>query len=552
MRKNCYILFILLVPVLVCGQGGDLSGKNVLIIKKGPVTVKNPRRFERSPVIIDTTKIEPKLEYSFMHKAYATPYTPDEIPAARIKRDKIKKLYPGYIKIGVGNAILPKAEFYYTSTRNKKNTWGVYGNTLISKGLAKVNYSGFGDNEIGIFGSKIFRTHKLKTKLSYRHDYLHHYGFDTARAEPQINKDFVKQRFNIISSNSTLISMYKDTGKVNHIVDLDYRFMDDFNGVNEHYVRAAGDLNRYYGKEKYALLADLDVNSYKFGSNSVVNSILKLNPNISTISKKWRLKVGLNLSVLTTSKVNFHFYPEARFHFNIVDNIVIPYASLSGGLERINFFNLTRMNPFLDSDIPLMNVNNKYKFIAGIRGSMSKSLTYNLALQRNKYAGLPLFVKDWKAVKGLPSNTFTVVYDTVKTWDFGGQFAYQQLEKLKIIVDGHYYLYETLNEVKAWHRPDYKFQLLANYDLKNKIIAKAAIFVIGTQYAKPSQPVVGGVAQFEKIKGITDVNLGLEYRYTSRLSAFLDFNNMLSFKYYRWQHYPMQQFNIVGGVTYSF
>lgn len=532
------------------GQGsGDLSGKNVLIIKAGPVTVKNPRKMERKPVIFDTTKIEPNLKYSFLQKQYDTPYDPEVIPAARIKRDKIAKLYPGYIKLGVTSQATPLAEIYYTSKRDKKNMWGVYGKHFSWNGINANNFSGYGDNELKVFGSKLLLKHKLEGDLRYRHDFLHRYGFDTAFTAIDVNKDFVKQRFNILDLNGRLTSMYKDTSKFNHIVNVNYRFMDDIEGVNEHYFKASGDINRRYGKELFGLNTSLDVNSYAFGGANTTNSIFELRPNISTISDKWRLRVGLNLTANTTTSVNFHFYPELDFNFNIIDNVIIPYGGVTGKMQRVNFYELTRQNPFVSSSLPMANMNNKYKVYGGLRGSITNELTYNLHAERNRFASMPLFVKDFRAV---PSNTFTLEYDTVKNWEFGAQMAYQELEKLKIIVDGRYYVWEALNAARVWHKPDYRFSIMANYDLKDKIIAKASVFVLGAQYAKPNLSGADGEPQEEKIKGMTDLNLGLEYRYTKRISAYIDLNNILSFKYYRWQHYPTQQFNVLGGITFSF
>jgi len=46
--------------------------------------------------------------------------------------------------------------------------------------------------------------------------------------------------------------------------------------------------------------------------------------------------------------------------------------------------------------------------------------------------------------------------------------------------------------------------------------------------------------------------LGAEYRYTKKLSAFIQFNNIASSPYNKWEDYPTQRFGILGGLTYSF
>jgi hypothetical protein len=52
--------------------------------------------------------------------------------------------------------------------------------------------------------------------------------------------------------------------------------------------------------------------------------------------------------------------------------------------------------------------------------------------------------------------------------------------------------------------------------------------------------------------GFLDLYFGLEYRYTKRLSVFLDVSNLSASKYERWYGYPVQRSLVLGGATYSF
>ena len=84
-------------------------------------------------------------------------------------------------------------------------------------------------------------------------------------------------------------------------------------------------------------------------------------------------------------------------------------------------------------------------------------------------------------------------------------------------------------------------------------------YALGAQYAKrldvrtsqmPNIPVI--VETAERLDGIVDLNLGLEYRYTKKVSAFINFNNIASTRYERWQDYPTQRFNVLGGLKVAF
>ena len=52
------------------------------------------------------------------------------------------------------------------------------------------------------------------------------------------------------------------------------------------------------------------------------------------------------------------------------------------------------------------------------------------------------------------------------------------------------------------------------------------------------------------LDGVGDFNLGIEYRYTKMLSFFAKFNNIANMRYYRWERYPSQRFNLMIGLTF--
>jgi hypothetical protein len=72
-------------------------------------------------------------------------------------------------------------------------------------------------------------------------------------------------------------------------------------------------------------------------------------------------------------------------------------------------------------------------------------------------------------------------------------------------------------------------------------------------YAMEPEDVTLEDNQFVKELGfIADVNLGLEYRYNQRISAFIQLNNVASQRYNRWYNYPVQAFQVLGGITARF
>ena len=94
------------------------------------------------------------------------------------------------------------------------------------------------------------------------------------------------------------------------------------------------------------------------------------------------------------------------------------------------------------------------------------------------------------------------------------------------------------------------FTLRGNYNLFEKIYIKADFVLKG---GRKNPAVIFDTATTEsEMEIIADANLHVEYRYSKRLSAFLQFNNLAAQSYQRWYGYPVQGFQVLGGVTFGF
>jgi len=57
---------------------------------------------------------------------------------------------------------------------------------------------------------------------------------------------------------------------------------------------------------------------------------------------------------------------------------------------------------------------------------------------------------------------------------------------------------------------------------------------------------------YTSIGSIVDGNIGLEYRYNPRLSAFINVNNVASQRYLRFYNYPVLPIQFLAGITARF
>lgn len=556
MKKNKTILLIVFsfFTSVVIAQDILPEDTFVVVTKYNPV-LSDAFKIKDNPTIKDDSKIIPSLKYNFLNKKIPVSFTPELIKPAKIKGEPLVKLYNGYAKLGLGTNLTPLAELYYNNNRSKKYAFGFYGKHLSSTGITKIDHSEYSDNHLELFGKKFLKKYTLYSKFGYDRNVIHHYGFPSENSFSIANKDSIKQRFNLFNASAGVRRNYTDTNQVDYDFNVDYHNLTDLLDVSEDHITIDGNLSKYHRKELYQLGATVNYNDLNNIVDSSSNLTIALNPQISTIAKKWRFNIGLGLFINSKDETTFHFYPKAEFKYNVVAHIIIPYIGVKGGIIQNNLRSFYGDNPFLNTtQLQNTNTNMNYDFYGGIRGSISSKITFNTSVRKQQIEGLPLYVKDYTDAL---QNKFQVIYDSVNILNIRGEITYQKLEKIKVFLSGDYYEYETENELKAWHKPKYRITLSGIYDLKNKILVKMDLFATSKQYAKVYTSTTSGgitttIVEAKELSAFFDANLSLEYRYTKKLSVFLNFNNIASVKYQRWQDYPTQQFGVLGGLTYSF
>ncbi|RLD23209.1 MAG: hypothetical protein DRI54_07650, partial [Bacteroidetes bacterium] len=239
--------------------------------------------------------------------------------------------------------------------------------------------------------------------------------------------------------------------------------------------------------------------------------------------------------------------------YPVIDQYFTPYIGINGKIIRNSFSTFFDKNPYVISFAEIKNTNQKFHFYGGIRGRITNKWSYDIAYSYESYQDFGLFVND---TTYSIQNRFNVIYDDIKINRFYASINYRNSEKLKVSLSGNIFNYTTNEQLFAWQEPNAKVDLLVDYNLSDKFLIGFDLFYIGTRKAASLVPVEGitptqGIYVVD-LDSYVDVNLKFEYRYNSRLSAFIQFNNLLSSNYQLWYKYQVQPFFVLIGVTFSF
>lgn len=542
--------------------------------------VEPASRILEFPKIIDSVKASPVKDYPLLFFQAQTKILLDTIEAATVETtEKMAQLYPFYVKAGIGSVTMPMGEIRYGSDQSRNWHYGANLNHLSSfgdiKDRNKVLYAPAQYDRSGahLYGRYNERNYQIKADGYYQNNGFHYYGIplDSTTA---IAADSISQRFQLSKGTAEYIWLRGDSARLNL----------SFQGAYQNFLTQPLDSTKlfrskennvqfktraWYNYKYEYFYADLGLryNNYKRGFVDTVvapgdtgfvrnNTIIDFKPGVWTQALNDRLKVELGVTITGDVHANgtdFYVYPNAEFKYSLFNNIFIPYIGLKGGLKQNTLQGLTSVNPFIRTNVELRNEHNPYDIYGGFKGTLSQQLSFNLGVHFMHIENKAFFVTD---TNGIYNNYLTVKYDTLSQTTFEGSVSYQNGEKLKIDVLGRYNSYLLYHEAFAWNLPMLQFQARGSYQLHNKFYGQLDANIETGRKALVASDTPDALSEngqyYVNLGTIVDVNLGLEYRYTPRFSVFLQANNLAAQRYNRWYSYPVQPFQVMGGITARF
>ena len=533
----------------------ELSPDTFKVVKEYQPTLIDANKIDFEPVLDDDLKIQLDLKYSFINKQLPVSFQVDRIEPAKIKGEPLVKLYNGYARLGVGNALLPFGEVYYNNSRSKEFSIGGHARYFNMGEVNNIEGIQNQDLHVELFGQRFWKRNTLSSQVSFDRQDFNYYGYynlSNPNSRVELPKTDLEQYYNRVAAQVALKTTKQDSFNLRHSGDIRYELTTNAMNHQEHNVVLNANLSQFKNSELYNLDIMVDYNQYQFNQNS---TIIGLKPQVSTIGEKFRINAGLGVFIDADTEADFHFYPIAEVKYNIVEDIIVPYVGVNGEKRRVNYASITKENLFVANNIELRNTNEKFNLYGGVRGTLSKKLSFNLSGAFRRTADDYLFIQVADTNRTL-SKEFYAVYDEIDELSFKGEMAYRINEKITLYGQANYFIFETTNEAEAWHRPDVKASISGEYNLKDKIIVKTDLIFWGEQFARgeANLDVNGGIIDYNvvKMKSIFDANLNVEYRYTKRLSAFAQFNNIGGVNFEKYKDYPTQGFNVLGGLTYAF
>ncbi len=547
--------FVLLTSNFAISQNDSLKTDDIYIIKSFKPEVKEgSKKISTLPTMLKTNVERLEVTYPFIEKDVAVRFDPSEVEAVKMKREKLPRLYRNYLTAGIGSNLNTLLDYSRSNLRSsKKNESFNIAHKGMGTDLKETGYAGFMTNHISYSLNKRYdATAQFSLKTAFNFNKYHYYGYDPV-FNPTLNRQNTAQHYfgpSIEFENSTLIrdeslveSGYKYGGG--------YHFWQDKIGAQQHQFNLNGQYN-YEVSTNDVLKTTINVNHNNFkrsDSISFNNTIIALKPVFMTNYQGLDIELGASIFSEIDSSARFAFRPNISAKYGILDNIFTPYISLQGGIERTDFKNLTQENPFLYSpNLVLNNLNQLYNLKLGLSVNLSDQMSTNIYFELGSNRNQHLFINDSTS---LISNRFMVIYDNVNFSALNAEFSLLKQKKYELNARASRIEYRPEIDTVAWNLPNFTFAIEARYYISDKLITSAE----ANFWAKRKTKIFNQSSNSYNVKqlgSIIDLNLSLEYRYSTKISAFLAGRNLAAQRYELFNNFPVQSIHVLGGIKLIF
>ncbi len=595
MNRNFFKTFAALLLIAGITHNGHVMGQRELDIDEIQViapyepSISEAFKINLDPVIEDTVTVDMDFDYRIEPRRAFVRFDPEPITPARMRGEPLERLYRGLIKGGYGSYQTPYFEGFYNTLRSDEYALGVHLKHRSSgQDIDNFPNSTFSRNKANVYGTRFYDAHKLTADIDYNRHVFHYYGrqpmslglkdADSPYQHPSAST--TRQRYESLASAVSFGNNAGNDARVHYKSGLQHQWLSDRFDGSEHLFRLHGEIGSQVAADPFEMMdeqrfsMEADARYYYLNNqaDTLHAGIYSLQSKLYSSIDRIDFHLGARVSV-EDNQGNFTMraYPLAGFQMDIIPENLIAGAAFSGGLKRHSWHELSANNPFVTPLAVTAFSNIRTEFNASIHGAIGNHFSYNLRMKNSHIDNYPFFARvSYRYWENLPINfpmgyhdagfpppqqPFSVLYDDIRKLQLTAEMFYRFGENLSMRLRGDYYEYTLDRLPGAFHKPGFEVNLHARYNIQDKIILTADLFGRDKTRGGLLEPGPGWqtlIQEYDLHDFYADVNLGIEYRYNKRLSAFLNFSNILNEDYERWLGYPTQGFNFLGGLGFAF
>lgn len=564
--KNLVNLAILLSITILFAQRkqSDTINTDVIdVVKPYTPSISDAFKVKETPSLDDNvTETKKEVNYNIFSIPVASTFTPAKGKAEVVEKATPVKLYDNYATIGAGTYTTILGELYLNHAISRTESVGGYLSHHSSQGgiEGELFDNDFSNSKINANYSSRLRDLSWNVDGGFQRQTYNWYGVPEALvmeaqgADISTDHMFWSAHFGgdisfedtYINGGSFKFRRFGDnegTGEnrfvFNTAFDIPVNSEEISTELKFDYVGGAFD-------RRYELDEELNYGNWQIGVSS----------QYQLIQDDLTLNLGASIFYMNekeTGDSDVFIYPNITASYRLVNDVLIAYGGIEGGLIQNSYYDFATENPFVSPTLFIMPTDQLYNAYAGLKGKLSSNMSYNVsgfyradrnkALFKNNITLMPLTdAEDYQY-----GNSFGVVYDDVDTYGVAGEINVDVNRNFKLGLKAEYFNYSTDDEAEAWNLPDIKGSLFLDYQINEEWFAGANLFYIGERHAFQ-----GTTSETVTLDSYFDANAHVGYNVTDKLSIFAKANNIVGENYQKWLEYPVQGIQVLAGATFKF
>lgn len=470
-------------------------------------------------------------------------YTPPDARIAPPEKITWPKLHNNMLKLGYGRFGTLLGQLYLNSGRNAKADVGLDFTHLSSSNTSSgfVDYAEFREDFGTLRATSTLDNHTIGAKVHlYNTNYF--YFADSLLAESPELQDSVKNNFTKLEITTGIAKNY-NPDELYYNVDLRFRGMFDKWKNQDLHVSALPSLSWAVNEQFSAAIdGELTFSNSKFSDTAQSRFFLDFTPTVKFKTGEFEVRGGLKVNSYSDSNSTFRAFPLLNASYRVADDMLKLSAGLKGEMHYYTYYDQIAQNRYLQREANIEPGIEKLNLYAGVDGNIANYLNYSIRGYTKKIENQLIYFN--------PENGayFQMLYDT-NFRQTGAEIMveFNKDDKIKAGVKADFRTFKTEGVAYNFGMPKTKVDFWASYNFADKVWASTEVYLLGSRVMSvdsAGEPISESFA--------ADVNLNVDYRFSKRISIFLELNNLLGVQYSRWYNYRNRPFDIRGGVTLSF
>jgi hypothetical protein len=543
MKLNKLVIIIIVSAQSLFAQ--DIGTTEVKVVEGFQPTIPEASRLNENAVFSDTVERNRTQTYDVVDADLKSNYKTKPLKAAKVKDDKIPKLYQSKISLGTGYRVGSKLSALYNSTRSKDISYGILFNHFNNNVKVDGKQAGRSNNNLHLYAKTIKEKNIYIANLDYERTGVFTYGIGTDKKDvegfennPYYNRfAYTKFSFSSIGTEKKSDKMIRNTTF----------FISDLNERSENQIHLSSNLSKTINS--FACNLEIGFDNYLRYNNSdsqLENTDLKiLGFSPTTSFKRFGIDFDLGFDFDMDDDFAIGFFPTIKTTKELVKDVLLIYGGLAHSEQKHTLKSLADENPYIhsfgtnqsilrgNSFLQELEITDAQELYVGMRNVLGKGEVLESSIAYGTVQNFAHFV----GIITDNYNRFQVKYIDVKQLHATANYDREINNIISLNVNADFYKWDK----EVYHKPDFTCTVSTPVNLRNKIKVNPSLSYKGVR-----------ISQQDELPVLFYVNIGVNYSYSKQLSAYLQFNNLTNSKKELWIDYKDVGFNGVFGVSYSF